>query len=525
MKKRNLISLLLLLIFPFTVNAEYKKDFIKTYQEEREAIFYSVTNTNDGAIAVGRILENSPDEKSIEARISNYTYDAIIVKYDNLGNIIWEKKYGDFGLEEEFYSIKATTDGNYIIVGMKEIQLENRAQEYTPFDSWIIKINEKGETLWEKRLYGNRNERFTDVTNTPDNGYLAVGATNSNYIEGKEEQDKSKLYGLIVKYNQDGEVKWIKTYGNNLNDIECISVTVVEDGYIITGKTEDNSFLLKVNNEGDIIWKKELEKTEMIGKIVTDLEKNVLFVIGETTKTSVVGKIIKMNKNGEIIWEKESILEPSIYISLNVTNQNHYIVTGTLLNDPNISYLVEMNSKGEMLWEEKIEEENNYYQMYDVTEHNGNLFIVGEKIHFENANPANYGASNNWNEGAAIAKYNYVKKEYNIKVESSKYGKIKTLEKAFEKDSVKISIIPDDNYELISLKIFDQFGKDITKSINYNEETNTFLMPSMDIIIKAEFDIINPKTGKAFSIFSMIIITSLIIGTFLISRQKKFYHV
>lgn len=74
----------------------------------------------------------------------------------------------------------------------------------------------------------------------------------------------------------------------------------------------------------------------------------------------------------------------------------------------------------------------------------------------------------------------------NINIETE-YGEINVPEKEESGKKITIEIVPDEHFELLSLNIYDNNNKDVTKEIDYNEEDNTFIMPSYEITIKAVF--------------------------------------
>jgi len=77
-------------------------------------------------------------------------YDALIIKTDKNGNLLWRRTYG--GLDWDFgYSINKTIDGNLIICGAT--YSFGRGNK----DGFILKMDLNGNFLWS-RVYGGRND-------------------------------------------------------------------------------------------------------------------------------------------------------------------------------------------------------------------------------------------------------------------------------------------------------------------------------------------------------------------------------
>jgi hypothetical protein len=119
------------------------------------------------------VQQTTPDNGYI---IAGYTgvypdYDVYLVKTDVAGDTLWTKTYGGTG-GEQGYSVQQTIDNGYIIAGCTQ------AFGAATWDAWLIKTDDIGDTLWLRTYGGEKNEYFYSVQQTtPDNGYIIVGIT------------------------------------------------------------------------------------------------------------------------------------------------------------------------------------------------------------------------------------------------------------------------------------------------------------------------------------------------------------
>jgi len=183
-------------------------------------------------------------------------FDAFVIKTDNKGDTLWTQILGLLWLWDEFYSVQETTDGSYIIAGYTESYSgAGRA------DVWLIKTDASGETLWEKTFGGSDNDYGYSVQQTSDGGYIIAGKTSSFGAAGQ-------LY--LIKTDASGNKQWEKTFGGNGVATGWSVQQTSDGGYIIaggTGSPDDpygcgDLYLLKTDASGDKQWEKTFGGSE-----------------------------------------------------------------------------------------------------------------------------------------------------------------------------------------------------------------------------------------------------------------------
>ena len=101
--------------------------------------------------------------------------EALIVSYDQDGKIIWEKSYEKL-TNTKFKKILAT-EGGYIVVGSSHYQSTEVGEEEA--GALILKYDENGNRLWEEYYGDNKTGSYNDVIEVED-GYIAIGSKDSS---------------------------------------------------------------------------------------------------------------------------------------------------------------------------------------------------------------------------------------------------------------------------------------------------------------------------------------------------------
>jgi len=168
--------------------------------------------------------------------------DVYLVKTDSLGNVMWEKTYGDT-LPDYGCSVAKTSDDGYIIAGTLSLTAGGR-------DVYLVKTDIDGDTLWTRTYGGIRDEWAGNVQQTADLGYIIVGFTLSFGAD----------YGdyYLVKTDADGDTIWTKTYGGEISEWGYSVQQNVDSSYVIAGWSDSYGscyvYFIKVDAFGDTVW-------------------------------------------------------------------------------------------------------------------------------------------------------------------------------------------------------------------------------------------------------------------------------
>jgi len=265
---------------------------------------WPIIETSDGGYLAGGWFYNLTQDSK----------DALLIKVNENGDIIWAHTYGG-AEEDEFYSIQETVDG-FIVTG------KSASYSSSMFDGYIVKIDFDGNVIWSKTYEKKVSSgEFDFITRANEgDGYIISG--------GYWNPLSLPTQGRLLKIDQDGNVLWDKSYGKLLSCDYIPAVTnTPDDNYIIAGFVGagplglgllgSDGWLLKVDNDGDILWSKQYGKPLFKDYLicVQPTSDDGFILTGHTLGIGNFGEpsfaawskmwLVKTDENGDKVWEKK----------------------------------------------------------------------------------------------------------------------------------------------------------------------------------------------------------------------------
>ncbi|MHA2620993.1 MAG: DUF7619 domain-containing protein [bacterium JZ-2024 1] len=212
----------------------------------------------------------------------------------------WARLYGDSTAQEIHDSVQ-TPDGGYLMVGATKLGAP-------PYSALIIKLDSSGQLVWA-RSYGSNNEVFNSIIPLPNGNYLVAGKT--KYFDTDD--------CLIVEVDSSGNVLTVRTFRGAGWDT-CDAVARTPDGnFILAGSSlffspwNQDALLLKVNPSYDLIWSK-LYSNPPVGGSYGMEELYALVPTGESGAIAVGSTdhstahdpsdvlALRVDVNGNLLW-------------------------------------------------------------------------------------------------------------------------------------------------------------------------------------------------------------------------------
>jgi len=157
----------------------------------------------------------------------------IFVKYDLDGNRLFVKNY-EYSDTVGFSAIDKIGN-DYVVVGSKTMNIDAEDKDKKT-EALLVKYDKQGNVLFQKTYQVNNNARFNGVK-VIDNEIVAVGHTYKK--DSKESTDSYQVYrysGIIAKYDQDGS-KVFEVLEKGSRDTYCSDILEDDGKYLIVGQT------------------------------------------------------------------------------------------------------------------------------------------------------------------------------------------------------------------------------------------------------------------------------------------------
>ena len=252
----------------------------------------SIQQTLDGGFIIGGSSDSSPildQANQITGNKSQESYgsfDYWVVKLSASGSIEWEKTLGGM-FSDQLKTVLITdpsaplSDRGYLVGGTSNSPVSgNKAADNLGMnDYWIIKLDEKGNEVWQRTYGGEGDDSLAQILET-ENGYLLTGSSNSKTSENKKSGSVNGTDFWVLEIDKNGEPIWDSTYDTGQWDM-LVNVTKATPlkslqgdnspeyllgGYASTetlGKRTDskgiNDFVvIKINHRGEMLWSKTI---------------------------------------------------------------------------------------------------------------------------------------------------------------------------------------------------------------------------------------------------------------------------
>ena len=326
-----------------------------------------------GFILAGSSISNKSGTKTSN---NKGDFDYRIWKMDEEGNLDWQESYG--GLENDFLqSICLTIDGGFILGGTSSSNIGfNKKEDCKGQDDfWIIKLNAKGGEEWQKTIGGSGQEKFQNIIQTNDGGYILAGSSSSDKSGDKKENSFGNLDYWIVKLDSKGVIEWQKTLGGEfVDELRSVEQTL-DGGYILGGysnslsntsnktensiaKTEDSFglgdyWVVKLDKNGTQEWQKSYggNGDDQLTSILQTDDKGYLIggnsspqnLLGSNSGNKTVANengsdmwILKIEEKGRIEWQRTYNFGNVDLLTSLVENEDHSFMIGGYAQSENI---------------------------------------------------------------------------------------------------------------------------------------------------------------------------------------------
>ena len=216
-------------------------------------------------------------------------------KIDGDGAIEWRKYYGGTN-NDRAHAVVQSDDGGFVMAGFSESDDFDISNSRGSYDFWVLKVDDKGDLLWERSFGGTGIEISQDIAKTDDGGYVITGNTFSNDTDVSKNNGESDIW--LIKIDDNGNLIWEKTYGGlQFDAAESVSLSS-DGGFILSGNSksddsdlsenagENDIWLIKTNAQGNLVWQQNFGGTGLdFGFDAIENDDKSITLIGETASS------------------------------------------------------------------------------------------------------------------------------------------------------------------------------------------------------------------------------------------------
>ncbi|MEO0099617.1 MAG: hypothetical protein ABIK99_02815 [candidate division WOR-3 bacterium] len=259
-------------------------------------------------------------------------------------------------------------------------------------DVFVAKYNQAGETLWTRRFDTGFDDYAIDVAFDNQKNILVSGYSPLLKSKGPKAKpwwpkinlsNKQYFYSLTIKCDSTGERRWMKQEIDRLS----FGITTDQEGNVYTGGgvlTEEfnlDFWFQKYNTDGETVWSKTFHfaPINLVYRLATDREGNILAAGTAWEETSVIGFIFKISPAGETIWTRTYRENIYNYLVGVAADQNNNVIACGIVGDTiNADYLIlKYDPNGNLLWATNFDNALDDEAFGVATDQNNNIFVTG----------------------------------------------------------------------------------------------------------------------------------------------------
>lgn len=342
----------------------------------------------------GNVYQHTSGTKIIETVDGNYIAcgiastpvphssipELMLTKLDANGDTLWWNTYGGtYGVYEAVNDLLLNNNSLYVVGRNTDSGL-------------FLKTDEVGKIIFKKKYsFGSGESEFKSIKNIDDNNFFLFGfvskITSDNSIYSKY---------LLFRTNLNGDSLSSVYFGEDSSEVYPFSLIKTIDGnYIVSGYSQnlshspslpkDYTMISKFDKEGNMIWKKKFEFYG--GEIVSTSDSGIVFYSTSIYNYPKRITLTKLKNDSSEIWSRDIFFPDSSGISdLNCTgiaetNDGGLIITGYVSynSEPAEIFLLKTNSEGLLT---RINIENTSHESFVLTHNYPNPFNPSTKISY-----------------------------------------------------------------------------------------------------------------------------------------------
>ncbi len=219
--------------------------FERVYGNEFDNLFYAI-----GVTSIGDYIAVGDTESSSMA--SRYWY---IVKVNSEGDTLWTSSL-NFEFEGLVRGVKVLSNDAFVTIG------NNKEGGLAEPNASLAKFDQEGNMQWEKRYGGNSLDSFYDIIQTSDGGFVLSGDTYSFSADGasylvRTDDSGNELWSFVYDFATEQSL--------SPEVVETGNGDLLVAGWKRDAQTNNNTggYLIKLSATGELLWEKFFDDAEI----------------------------------------------------------------------------------------------------------------------------------------------------------------------------------------------------------------------------------------------------------------------
>lgn len=223
---------------------------------------------------------------------STGTYtDAVLLKVDPAGNLLWSRCYGG-SKNEELFALELI-NGTIYASGFTNSTDGDIPPDQKNYDIWLLAVDAGGNKMMSKIYGGSQNDVGYSMTKGADGTLSIAGYTTST--DGDVTGARGAQDYWIINVTLRGKLNWQKTFGGSDAEYAKTIVTDRDSCYLVGGvaysrdgdcdaaRGEGDFWLLKLSPSGTLLWKRHFggSGNDHLRAMVLDTRKKEYYLAGD----------------------------------------------------------------------------------------------------------------------------------------------------------------------------------------------------------------------------------------------------
>lgn len=330
--------------------------------------FGDLVPTADG----GYVVVGTTDSQEGDIKTSGGQMDLFLAKITGDGSLEWANAYGGKGNDRGFSALQIYDNGFLLVGEVGSRDGHARMEPLGGIDGWILRLDNKGKIIWERRYGGASIDRINCLQALSPNGvmhyYRAIATSMSNDHHLTKNLGGQDIW--IFTIDEYGKMAgWSKNFGGEMDeDVHISKMNVKDSTIVITGTTFSTNgnikkqrglgdiWLLKVDNKGDALVSETYGGSKQEGASDVIFTKDGGYLLTGMTQSKdgdfpvnngyYDGFILKTDKNGAVKWVKTAGFEKKDFLYASIeSGKTGFLSVGLSELTKNGAQIMEHNGK------------------------------------------------------------------------------------------------------------------------------------------------------------------------------------